>query len=244
MAVESPIAIPASIPEGTLEPNAIGVVQDTVIGMATSAPAASAGLTLAALAAATAYASGSALIIMAVPMIVIANCYRRLNLWNANCGASFEWVGRLINPYLGFMTGWLMIMGGIIGTVSTDRSPRPFGARRLRLCLHCHPAQPSHRHGGDPGHARDRDCRDPPHRSHSGRHGAGRVRDPYRFRHRRPGRGNQPSARHFPHLQGLVELSAGLAVTAASPPGSWSRCLRIPAGTAPFTSTRRSSTGA
>ena len=119
MAVESPIAIPASIPEGTLEPNAIGVVQDTVIGMATSAPAASAGLTLAALAAATAYASGSALIIMAVPMIVIANCYRRLNLWNANCGASFEWVGRLISPYLGFMTGWLMIMGGIIGTVST-----------------------------------------------------------------------------------------------------------------------------
>jgi amino acid transporter len=52
-------------------------------------------------------------------MIVIANCYRRLNLWNANCGAAFEWVGRAINPYLGFLVGWLMIMGGIIGTVST-----------------------------------------------------------------------------------------------------------------------------
>ena len=56
---------------------------------------------------------------MALPMIVIANCYRRLNLWNANCGAAFEWVGRVINPYVGFLTGWLMIMGGIIGTVST-----------------------------------------------------------------------------------------------------------------------------
>ncbi len=119
MTVNSPVAIPASITEGKLEANAIGVAQDAVIGMATSAPAASAGLTLAALAAATAYASGPALIIMAVPMIVIANCYRRLNLWNANCGASFEWVGRLISPYLGFLTGWLMIMGGIIGTVST-----------------------------------------------------------------------------------------------------------------------------
>jgi amino acid transporter len=52
-------------------------------------------------------------------MIVIANCYRRLNLWNANCGAAFEWVGRVINPYVGFLVGWLMIMGGIIGTVST-----------------------------------------------------------------------------------------------------------------------------
>jgi amino acid transporter len=56
---------------------------------------------------------------MALPMIVIANCYRRLNLWNANCGAAFEWVGRVINPYVGFLVGWLMIMGGIIGTVST-----------------------------------------------------------------------------------------------------------------------------
>ena len=108
-----------SVPEARLEPNAIGVAQDTVIGMATSAPAASVGLTLAALAAATAYAGLPVIILTALPMIIIANCYRRLNLWNANCGASFEWVGRTISPYLGFLTGWLMIMGGIIGTVST-----------------------------------------------------------------------------------------------------------------------------
>ena len=121
MSVESPanVARPGLVPEGRLEPNAIGVAQDTVIGMATAAPAASVGLTLAALAASTAYASGPALILMALPMIVIANCYRRLNLWNANCGAAFEWVGRVINPYLGFLTGWLMIMAGLIGTVST-----------------------------------------------------------------------------------------------------------------------------
>src|SRR6202167_5240389 len=118
MAIESPI-IPAHNTETKLEPNAIGVAQDTVIGMATAAPAASSGLILAALAVATAYASGPALILMALPMLVIANCYRRLNLWNANCGAAFEWVGRVINPYVGFIVGWLMIMGGIIGTVST-----------------------------------------------------------------------------------------------------------------------------
>ena len=121
MTVESPTAAAGtgSVPEARLEANAIGVAQDTVIGMATSAPAASVGLTLAALAAATAYAGGPVIILTAVPMIIIANCYRRLNLWNANCGASFEWVGRVISPYLGFLTGWLMIMGGIIGTVST-----------------------------------------------------------------------------------------------------------------------------
>ncbi len=106
-------AIPAQ-----LEPDAIGVAQDTVIGMASSAPAASVGLTLAALAAASAYASVPVLVVTAIPMLIIANSYRRLNLWKANCGASFEWVGRAINPYLGFMTGWLMVTGYIIGAVA------------------------------------------------------------------------------------------------------------------------------
>src|SRR6266568_3549517 len=77
--------------------------------MASSAPAATVGLSLAALAVATAYGSGPILILTAIPMLIIANAYRRLNLWKANTGASFEWVGRAINPYLGFLTGWLMI---------------------------------------------------------------------------------------------------------------------------------------
>jgi hypothetical protein len=67
-------------PVSRLEADAIGVGQDVVIGMASSAPAATAGLTLAALAAATAYGAGIVLLITAVPMLVIANAYRRLNL--------------------------------------------------------------------------------------------------------------------------------------------------------------------
>jgi amino acid transporter len=105
-------------PGARLEPDAIGAAQDTIIGMASSAPAATVGLSLAALAAATAYGSGPILLITAVPMLIIANAYRRCNLWNANCGASFEWVGRAINPYLGFLTGWLMVAAYIIGTVA------------------------------------------------------------------------------------------------------------------------------
>jgi len=101
-----------------LESDAIGTAQDTVIGMATSAPAVSVGLILAALAATTAYAGGLIILLTAVPMLIIANAYRKLNLWNANCGASFEWVGRSISPSLGFMAGWLMIAGNIVGTAS------------------------------------------------------------------------------------------------------------------------------
>src|SRR5213078_3671750 len=97
---------------------AIGAAQDTIIGMASSAPAATVGLSLAALAVATAYGSGPILILTAIPMLIIANAYRRLNLWKANTGASFEWVGRAIDPYLGFLTGWLMVVAYIIGTVA------------------------------------------------------------------------------------------------------------------------------
>jgi len=105
-------------PATRLEPDAIGVAQDMVIGMASSAPAATIGLVLAGLTAATAYGSGPVLLLTAVPMMVIANAYRRCNMWNANCGASFEWVGRAIDPYLGFLTGWLMVVAYIIGTVA------------------------------------------------------------------------------------------------------------------------------
>jgi amino acid transporter len=108
----------AQVGAACLEPDAIGAAQDTVIGMANAAPTVSVGLTLAALAATAAYAVGPVILLTAIPMIIIANAYRRLNLWNANCGASFEWVGRAINPYLGFMTGWLMIAGSLVGAIS------------------------------------------------------------------------------------------------------------------------------
>jgi amino acid transporter len=119
--VERPAAALAGLtpaPAAKLEPDAIGTTQDTIIGMASSAPAATMAVTMAGLAAAAAYGGGPVILLCGIPMLIIANSYRRLNLWNANCGASFEWVGRAINPYLGFMTGWLMLAGYIVGTIS------------------------------------------------------------------------------------------------------------------------------
>ena len=122
MAGKGPGVEAASAPvmdrQDLLKPDAIGIAQATVIGMATSAPAATVAISLAVIAATTAYGSGPILLIAAIPMLIIANAYRRLNLWSANCGASFEWVGRAINPYLGFLTGWLMIVTYIVGTVA------------------------------------------------------------------------------------------------------------------------------
>jgi amino acid transporter len=115
----SPGAAQAPPIPARLEPDAIGVTQDVVIGTANAAPAVAVALTLAPLAAVAAYGSGPVIVLCGAPMLIIANAYRRLNLWTANCGASFEWVGRAINPYLGFLTGWLMIAGNLIGTTAS-----------------------------------------------------------------------------------------------------------------------------
>jgi hypothetical protein len=87
------------VPAPKLEADAISAAQDAFIGAALVGPTVSVALTLAALATATAYGAPLTLALTAVPVLVIANAYRRLNLWNANCGASFEWVGHAINPY-------------------------------------------------------------------------------------------------------------------------------------------------
>jgi amino acid transporter len=119
MADQSAPAIAGTAPTTAgLEPDAISVAQDTLIGLADTGPTVSVSFTLVLLIAATAYGGPGVLILTAIPMLIIANAYRRLNLWNANCGASFEWVGRAINPYLGYMTGWLMLAGTLFGTLT------------------------------------------------------------------------------------------------------------------------------
>ena len=101
-----------------LQPNAIGLVQSTVIAIASSAPGQAMAVSMAAIIAASAYGGGMAVIITTLPMLAIAFAYHRLNLWEQNCGASYVWVGRSINPYFGFMVGWIMLAGWVLATVS------------------------------------------------------------------------------------------------------------------------------
>src|ERR1700734_2146751 len=111
--------VATTVAPARLEPDAISIAQDTLIGLADTGPTLSVSFSLVLLISATAYGAPLILFITAIPMLIIANAYRRLNLWNANCGASFEWVGRAINPYLGYLTGWLMLAG----TLFSPRAP-------------------------------------------------------------------------------------------------------------------------
>lgn len=101
-----------------LRENAIDLKDAIIVGMASSGPTASIALTLAAIVGATHYGGPVAVLICALPMFGIALAYRRLNQWQVDCGASYTWVGRAITPYLGFLVGWVMLLGYFLGTIS------------------------------------------------------------------------------------------------------------------------------
>jgi amino acid transporter len=113
-----PAERPAAGAQGRLRQNAIGLADAIIVGMASSGPTASLAVTLAAIVAASSYAGPIAILICFLPMLGIALAYRRLNHWRVECGASYVWVGRAITPYLGFMVGWIMLLGYFLGTIS------------------------------------------------------------------------------------------------------------------------------
>jgi amino acid transporter len=103
---------------GRLRANAIGLKDAIIVGMASSGPTASIALTLAAIVGASNYGGPVAVLVCALPMFGIALAYRRLNRWQVDCGASYTWIGRAITPYLGFIVGWIMLLGYFLGTIS------------------------------------------------------------------------------------------------------------------------------
>jgi amino acid transporter len=112
-----PVAV-ADASTHQLRPNAVTLPQSVVIGVATSAPGQSTAVALAGMVAVAAYATGPAIILSMLPMLAIALCYQRLNLWNQNCGGPYVWVARSISPYVGYLVGWSMLVGFVLGSVS------------------------------------------------------------------------------------------------------------------------------
>jgi amino acid transporter len=101
-----------------LRENAIGLADAIIVGMASSGPTASLAVSLAAIVGAASFAGPITILVCFLPMLGIALAYRRLNRWRVDCGGSYVWVGRAITPYLGFVVGWIMLLGYFLGTIS------------------------------------------------------------------------------------------------------------------------------
>jgi amino acid transporter len=94
----------------TLEKDAIGLGRSTIFAMAGAAPGQTVAITLALLVASSAYGTILPVIITTAGLLCIALSFHRLNMWRQNAGATYEWVSRAFNPYVGFLVGWLMLV--------------------------------------------------------------------------------------------------------------------------------------
>jgi amino acid transporter len=107
---ESPLAGHGTAGTPTLEKDAIGLGRSTIFAMAGAAPGQTVAITLALLVASSAYGTILPVIITTAGLLCIALAFHRLNMWRQNAGATYEWVSRAFNPYVGFLVGWLMLV--------------------------------------------------------------------------------------------------------------------------------------
>jgi amino acid transporter len=108
------VATAAVSDEPQLRKSALGLWDDTVIAVSSTAPAYSIATSLGALAAAVALAGPAAVWIGFIPITGIAVAYYYMNRADPNCGAAYTWSSKALHPSIGFLNGWVVIITDII----------------------------------------------------------------------------------------------------------------------------------
>jgi amino acid transporter len=114
----------------SLKQNALSVLDTVTLAVAGSAPSYSLNATTAALIAAVGLAAPGALVYGAIPMFGISFAFKYLNSWRADAGAAYAWVGRALNPYLGFVAAWTFLL---LSTAFMVAAALPVGVVTLNL---------------------------------------------------------------------------------------------------------------
>ncbi|MFB7372665.1 APC family permease [Streptomyces sp. NPDC056222] len=113
-----------------LQPNVLGTFDTIVMAVAGSAPAYSLAATTAVLFGTVGLAGPAALLYCAIPMLGIVLAYARLGRIDVNAGAGYSWVGRTLHPFLGFLSGWALVVSATVFMVAGSL---PAGAMTLSL---------------------------------------------------------------------------------------------------------------
>lgn len=87
-------------------------------GCRAQVPAQTLAVTLAGLVAVSGYSGVVPILICFVPMMGIAVSYQRLNRWDTSSGATYTWVAKVFHPYLGFLSGWMILLYYTLGTTT------------------------------------------------------------------------------------------------------------------------------
>lgn len=113
-----------------LKQNALSILDTITLAVAGTAPSYSLNATTAALIAAVGMASPAALVYGAIPMFGISFAFKYLNEWRADAGATYAWVGRSLNPYLGFLAAWTFLL---LSTAFMVAAALPVGVITLEI---------------------------------------------------------------------------------------------------------------
>src|SRR5579875_1525179 len=113
-----------------LQQNALSKLDITVMAIAGSAPAYSISASTAALIGAVGLLGPGSILYAAISMFGIALAMMFLNNWRSDAGASYAWVGRSMNPSLGFMSGWALLVATVLFMIAGSL---PVGSATLDL---------------------------------------------------------------------------------------------------------------
>ncbi|MDQ6779587.1 MAG: APC family permease [Candidatus Eremiobacteraeota bacterium] len=97
-----------------LERNAVSGFESTLIAISSASPANGFATNTVPIILAVGLSGPGALLFGALPMFGIALAYFYLNAWRSDAGAAYSWVGRTLNPTLGFFAGWSLLVAIVL----------------------------------------------------------------------------------------------------------------------------------
>ncbi|TXS56071.1 APC family permease [Streptomyces sp. t39] len=113
-----------------LRPGVLGTFDTVVMAVAGTAPAYSIAAATAVLAGAVGVAGPAALLYCVLPMLGIVLAFGRLGRLDVSAGAAYAWVGRTLHPFLGFLSGWALVVSTTLFMVAGSL---PAGTMTLAL---------------------------------------------------------------------------------------------------------------
>ncbi|WAZ25841.1 APC family permease [Streptomyces cinnabarinus] len=91
----------------------LGVLDGVAIAASSTAATTSIGIGLGVTAGVVGLHLPAIMLLAFLPVLGIAGAYTRLNRVEPNAGNAYVWVGRSLNPWLGFMVGWVTIVATV-----------------------------------------------------------------------------------------------------------------------------------
>lgn len=116
--------------ESELKTNTLTLFDTTVIATSSVAPAYTIAATVGILIGAVGLASPAAILVGFAPVLCVAIAYYYLNRQDPNCGASYSWVSRTLNPHIGWVSGWIQLAANVLFCAA---APLVAGAYTLQL---------------------------------------------------------------------------------------------------------------